>query len=334
MRNKILFFLMGLVVLLLCAICFLIYRTPKVEVKNFGVTFSKLQALDLGLDWQESYKAIFEDLGFDSVRVPVYWSEIETKEGIFDYSSLDWMLDIAGDYNAKVILVIGRKVPRWPECHEPQWAKDKEIDLRNASLLSFMETTIKRYDGNSIVWAWQVENEPFLNFGECPKFEDVFLDKEIALVKSLSKKPVVVTDSGEISTWFDAYKRGDIFGTTLYRTVWSDSFGYIKYPLPPSFFRLKKGLVKTFFGEKPSVVIELQAEPWGPMLIQDLIVEEQLVSMNPEKFVELMEYIEGTGFDTFYLWGVEWWYYLKENGHPEMWDLVQSQILNLKSKNL
>ena len=34
-----------------------------------------------------------------------------------------------------------------------------------------------------------------------------------------------------------------------------------------------------------------------------------------------IEFAEKTGFDKFYLWGAEWWYWLKEKqGRPEIWD--------------
>lgn len=326
LRKKILIFLIIAVAFLVCVICFFVCRIPQTEVKIFGVTYSKIQAEDLGLDWQKAYEAIFEDLGFDLIRIPIYWSEVEREEGVFDFSSTDWMMEVAEAHNANVVLVVGRKVPRWPECHEPTWVQSQISKIKSQKLLDYIKTTVKRYDDSFAVWAWQVENEPFLNFGECPGLDKEFLDGEIKLVKSLSSKPIIITDGGEFGDWARAYKRADIFGTTMYRTIWNDTIGYFKYPIPPSFFRLKLGIIDFIYGKKPSVVIELQAEPWGPMLIQDLDINEQFVSMNPEKFKELMEYIEGTGFDTFYLWGVEWWYWLKENGHPEMWELVKSTI--------
>ncbi len=31
-----------------------------------------------------------------------------------------------------------------------------------------------------MIWAWQIENEPFLNmFGECPPFDKEFFEKEV-----------------------------------------------------------------------------------------------------------------------------------------------------------
>ena len=60
---------------------------------------------------------------------------------------------------------------------------------------------------------------------------DIDIDKD---------REIMITDSGELSIWLPAVKRADVFGTTMYRIVWSEKiskyFGYIKYPLPPRFF--------------------------------------------------------------------------------------------------
>jgi len=323
-----------IIVMLICSFltaAFLLVReTPNVPVKEFGVTFSKIQAEALGLDWREVYTSIFEELKIYSVRIPVYWQEVEPEEGQFAFSSIDWMIDSAEKHGAKVILAVGIKLPRWPECHDPHWVRELSIindQSSNQKLLDYIKKTIERYDDNPAVRAWQIENEPFLNFGECGGYDKYFIDEEIKLVKSLSDKPVVVTDGGEFGDWFRAYKRADIFGSTLYRNVFTELFGHITYPLPPSYFRLRQSLVKLFYGEKPAIVIELQGEPWGPKLIYETPLDEQLKTMNPEKFKDILEYIKGTGFDTFYLWGVEWWYWLKTTQNmPEMWNSVREAV--------
>jgi len=199
-------------------------------------------------------------------------------------------------------------------------------------ILGVSKKIIERYKDNPAVWAWQVENEPFLSFGECPKLDKTFLDEEISLVRGLSDKPVIVSDSGEFGTWFQAAKRGDIFGSTLYRYVYTNFFGYITYPLPPSFFRLKQGFLKLFVGEKPMIVVELQAEPWMPRTLRDIPIEEQFTHFNPERFREILQYIKGTGFDTFYFWGAEWWYWLKMQGYLEMWDIAKETVSNTNTR--
>src|SRR5690606_27427087 len=110
---------------------------------------------------------------------------------------------------------------------------------------------------------WQIENEPYLDFGICPKPDPNRVNEEIQIVKSLDPRPVLLTDSGELSTWYPVMELGDVFGTTLYRNVWSPWFGIVEYPLPPMFYTAKSRIVQLITGmNKPSIVAELQAEPW------------------------------------------------------------------------
>ncbi len=318
-------FLIVVLILILVG-CFFVANVPSVDSKNFGVTFSVTMADYLDIDWQEAYIAILEDLNIKKLRIPVYWPEVEPEEGQFDFSRIDWMMEKAVEHKAELILVVGRRVPRWPECHSPEWVQSEEMESQNKKLLNYIEVAVKRYDNNPTVWAWQVENEPFLKFGICPKLDVDFFESEIALVKSLSDKPIVLTDGGEFGDWVRAYKRADVFGSTMYRHVVTRYIGEWTYPIPSWFFRLKQGLVEVFYGEKPRLVVELQAEPWIDGDIKTSGVERQYEGFGPERHKKMTEYIKGTGFDTFYFWGAEWWYWLKtEKESPEMWELVKEQ---------
>ena len=48
--------------------------------------------------------------------------------------------------------------------------------------------------------------------------------------------------------------------------------------------------------------------------------EEQLKSFELDFFKDTIEYAKLTGFDEYYLWGAEWWYYMKVNERPEFWE--------------
>lgn len=295
---------------------------------NWGVSFSKLFTAEMGLNWRETYLAILDELKPKSLRLPIYWQDIEPQINNYNFDDYDWITKEAQRRDIKLILVIGRKLPRWPECHEPEWAKSQESEIKNKELLESIEKIVLRYHDLNNLSAWQVENEPFLPYGKCPDLDVEFLDKEIELVRSLdSKHPVIVTDSGELSIWLRAAKRADIFGTTMYRIVWSKYTGYIKYPLPPKFFWLKANLVHLFYPNKPIIVSELQAEPWGPKLIYELSLEEQVKSMNLKQFYDNIEYAKKVGFPEVYLWGAEWWYWMKEkHNQPEIWEAARLVI--------
>jgi len=300
------------------------------EVK-YGVTFSQKQAIDLGLDWQELYVLMLDDLGVKRLRLSAYWDEVEFANNRYEWENLDWQIAEAKKREVEVILAVGGRLPRWPECHIPDWAESLEKEIREPETLEYIEKTINRYKNEETIVAWQVENEPFLsNFGECPNLDPDFLDKEISLVKSLDKRPVVVTDSGELSVWVPAAKRADIFGTTMYRKTYSNLLrAYVSYPIEPSFFKVKRNLVKLFAEPEKWIVIELQAEPWGPVPFQNLSPEERARTMDYDKFREMMEFSRQTGFEEFYLWGVEWWYWEKiYQNNPSIWE--EAKILFTK----
>lgn len=298
---------------------------------EYGASFSPYQAQSLGLDWKQVYTAMLDDLNIRKVRISAYWNKIEPRAGEFDFSDLDYQVQEAEKRGAKIILAVGRRLPHWPECHDPEWLKTLSDDyaLKNA-LLSYTETVVLRYQNNPAIEMWQVENEPFLSsFGECPKPDVDLLDKEIAVVKKFDPvRPVLITDSGELSLWLKAGKRGDVFGSTLYRYVFSDIFNryWINYN-PYWLYRVKGGLLRLLYGKKEFVIIELQGEPWTTKGILNTPIEEQFKTMSMQKFEKLLSVARAVGFSKQYWWGVEWWYWMKQQGHPEFWDKAK-EVMN------
>lgn len=312
-------------VIILLFIFFLLSRghVYKKDELSYGVTFSAKQAIDLGLDWKEVYIAMLDDLGVRKLRLSAYWDEVEKVRDEYSWNDLDWQIREASKRNAEIILAVGGRLPRWPECHFPDWYNDLSKPDQTAELLDYIKATINRYKGNKQIVNWQVENEPFLSqFGECPKLNKELFDDEIALVKKLDKRPVIITDSGELSTWIPAAKRANIFGTTMYRDTYSDKLkSYIHYPIEPGFFRFKKNIARLFAHPEKWMVIELQGEPWGPEPFQNLSEKERDRTMNLQKFKEIVKFSSKTGFREFYFWGVEWWYWEKEvQNNPGIWE--------------
>jgi hypothetical protein len=298
----------------------MVYPADELE---YGVTFSHKHAQDLGLDWQQAYLAVLDELGVRKMRLSAYWDETEEAPGIYRYEDLDWQLKEAQERGLEIILAVGGRLPRWPECHFPAWAENMDSEERQKRMLQYIRNTIERYQDQECIVAWQVENEPFLNhFGDCPNLDKDFLDQEISLVRELDDRPVVVTDSGELSVWIPAARRADIFGTTMYRDTYSQVLDrYVHYPIGPGFFHFKRNVADWFAEPDKWIVIELQAEPWGPRPYQELSREERNRTMNLVKFREILEFSRLAGFREFYLWGVEWWYWEKEaNGQDALWE--------------
>jgi hypothetical protein len=151
-------------------------------------------------------------------------------------------------------------------------------------------------------------------------------------------RKIIVSDSGELSTWIPAAGVGDILGTTMYRKAWVNlaSFGfdfgipgfYNTYPIPPVFYSRKANIIKLLFGKKV-ICVELQAEPWAQKPFYDVPLVEQSKTMDLQQFKDNVKYAQETGLDTFYFWGPEWWYWMKTTqNQPQIWNEAKKLFNN------
>lgn len=301
-----------------------IIRPPAKQI-TYGVTFSQTNAKFLQLDWQKVYIETLDDLNVKHLRLQTYWNTIQKDEDKYDFSENDYMLDEAAKRGVKVILTVGIKQPRWPECYVPDWAQQLSVEKRQEKALEFITEVVKRYKDNPVVESWQVENEPLIYFyaSHCDKIDLAFLQKEVALIRSIDSHPIVIADSGELSLWKNQMQLSDVFGTTLYRTVWNKYMGYTTLIWPPGAYSLRSDFFRSVFApnNKKTIVVELQSEPWLPD--NDPIntpIERQIEIFSLKSMDDNIEFANKTSFDEIYLWGVEWWYFMKQKGHPEYWD--------------
>ncbi len=300
-----------------------LYNTPRPnDDMEFGVTFSVIYARDqLNLDWKEVYDAILDDLGVRKIRIPIYWSEIEPQPGVYDFSDFDYIMKRAEEVGAEVIAVVGRRQPRWPECHTPVWAQGNSESVQQENIKASIEATVLHFKNSSAIKVWQVDNEPLLKvFGDCPPPDLEFLQEEVSLVRQLDPtRPIMITESGELSTWLRTTVYTDWVGVSMYRITWNQNFGYWYYPLSPRFYKNKAKILQPFVDK--IIISELQAEPWFRTFIYTVPLEEQEKSMNLDLFEQNIDFAKRTGFNETYLWGVEWWYWLKaEHDKPEIWN--------------
>lgn len=295
---------------------FFIVKPKQAENITWGATFSHSHAESLGLDWQETYLALLDDLKIKKLRIPVYWDELEPHHGHFVFSNWDWQLEELEKRNSKAILAIGIKLPRWPECRMPDWAKDLSKEDREEAILLMLERVVEHYKDSKVVEKWQVENEYLVPFGVCPEPDKDFLAKELRFVKELDNRPVITTDAGIASFWLTAGKYADEVGFSIYRFRVDDKGKFIKYPFPPVTYHRKAQFFHLFYPKKRVVAMELQAEPW-PITGT---LEGDYKTMSLEQFRKHIEYAKKTGFDEFYLWGSEWWRWLYMRGEEEIWD--------------
>jgi hypothetical protein len=283
-----------------------------------------MYARELGLDWKETYDAILHDLGVRHLRLAAHWPMIEPHKDTYNFEELDYQVHEAEKVNATMVLAVGRRLPRWPECHIPTWAREISIEEQQTDLLEYMKTVVDRYKDSPALQYWQVENEPYLSlfaYEYCGKFDEAFFEREIALVRALDPNhPILVTDSGNLGTWSGAYRHGDAFGTSVYVYFWNPDLGQFKTLLPPWFYRAKERVMALLYGRKSTMLIELSAEPWLIEPVVQVPLETQFTRMDVDKFNTILEYARGTHYDTQYLWGAEWWYWLKMQNENAMWE--------------
>jgi len=310
---------------------FILKPKPQNDI-NYGVTFSNKYAEQMGLNWKEVYIKSLDDLGAKNLRLIAYWDEIEQEPDVYDYSNIKWQLDEAEKRGSSVILSLGRKVPRYPECFEPKWWKElPSNNLRDQYLLEYVKQTVNELKHYKSIKIWQIENEPFWPFGECgnPEIKKDLVEKEIELVRSMDSRPILVQDSGEGGVWKPTYDMGDYLGISMYRKIWYDFWGvflgkfiYFQYPLSYWTYKIKANIVGVPMDR--IIITELQGEPWGPGINSELPQEEKDKTMSRNDFLATISYAQRSGFKDLYLWGVEWWYFEKLNGNSFYWDTAKA----------
>jgi hypothetical protein len=290
-------------------------------------------ARELGLNWQQVYDSLFEELDIKRLRLAAHWNMIEPQKGVYNFSELDYQIQKAKEHNAQVIFAVGKRLPRWPECHIPDWALNLNKEAQEKEVLEYIEQVVNRYKTSDAITMWQVENEPFLSVfakAHCFNFDEAFLEQEIELVRTLDEKdrPILITDSGELSTWRKAFSHGDIFGTTMYVYSWNEFMGEFRSFFLPGFYSVRVNVLNLFGKNKEAIIAELSLEPWLDKPVIKEQTEVQIRRMGPEKFETVIEFAKKTGMKTQYLWGAEWWYYMKLQGEDWYWERAKELFSN------
>lgn len=328
------FFGILIAIILLPIVVYFIFKPSVPDEIKYGVTYSNKYADQLGLDWQDTYLKILDDLNVKNVRLVAYWDEVEQERDSYDFSKIKWQLDEAQKRNINVIMTIGRKLPRYPECYSPTWwVEIHDSNIRQQELLEFLKVSVGELKSYENISLWQVENEPFWPFGECVyDFDAKGYREEVEMVRSLDSRGILTQASGEgeLLSWRTTYKLGDYLGISMYRKIWYDfwkvfggNFIYFKYPLPYWTYPIKAGIVGVPI--EKIIITELQGEPWGPGINSELSDEEKNKSMSREDFLATISYAQKAGFSDIYLWGAEWWLWEKElNNNPFYWDTAKA----------
>jgi len=297
---------------------------------TLGVSFIPDYANYLGVDPQETFDALINDMHVRHFRLVSYWSDIETSPGQYDFSQLDWQFKKAEAAGAKINLAIGLRQPRWPECHAPSFYDTSKPESQwYPQLKAYMKATIERYKNSPALAGWQLENEYFLQgFGTCQNDSRARLVDEAGLVKQLDPKhTLIIGRSNNALGWPVGQPRPDEFSISVYRRVWdaTATHRYLEYPQPGWFYAFTAGWQKIFTG-KDMIIGELQAEAWPPnaKTIPETSLAEQSKSIDAQRLKTTIQFGKATGMKTVDLWGAEYWYYRMQVLHdPSLWNTAQ-----------
>lgn len=320
-RVTILFIVLSAVLIAIGGIVFL-HAVRTSEPTVYGVTFSKQYAEYLDIDWKKAYIATLDELKVRDLRIPIAWSEVEQDPGIYDFSAVEWMLDEAEKRGARVTLVVGMKVPRWPECYVPDWAVGLSKNEFRTRVVSLVSEEAERFKDHPALSRWQVENEPFFPYGDCPKVDAKRFYGEVQAVRTIDPvHPIMRTTSGEQSIWLFSAKGADVIGASLYRVVANPVLDRWVFPIPAVFYSIQSISARALVNDV--IISELQAEPWLTLDPKIATVDRLYQLFTVEDLRRNVLYAQQTEISEIMLWGVEWWYYVRERGDDRLWNAAQ-----------
>ena len=169
-----------------------------------GTTYSHREISFLKLDNEKAFSDLLE-LGFDIIRLGCYWDEIQPQKDTWSFTQIKKYLSLCEEKDQKVLLTIGMKSPRWPEYYIPEWLKEREMSTLFPEVSHFFQKCIEELQEFTCITHWQVENEPTGKSGPDQLTIPLsFLEKEVALVRSLDTRPIV------INAWGDDIEKQDV----------------------------------------------------------------------------------------------------------------------------
>jgi hypothetical protein len=295
---------------------------------QLGVSFIPDYASSLGVDPQATMNALL-NIGVKNFRLVSYWSDGEPTKGQYNFSQLDWEFKDAEAHHAKVILTVGLRQPRWPECHAPNWVGNEPVSQWQPQLEAYMKAVINRYKNSPSLQSYQLENEYFLKgFGACTNFSRSRLVSEYNLVKQTDPKhPIIVGRSNNDLGYPVGQPQPDEFSVSIYQRVWDANIThrYLEYPFPAWYYAFLAGFQKIVTG-KDMIIGELQAEAWPPdgKTIPETSLAEQNKSLNAKRLQATINFGKATGMRQINLWGAEYWYYREQVLHdPSLMKVAQ-----------
>lgn len=306
-------------------------RFYPVPEPTLGVSFSVKYAEELGIEPEVALETILDEIRPEKIRFMSYWNRHEVTPGAYDFSELDWQFELAEKYDVKVLLAIGQRQPRWPECHIPSWAGELEDEEYEQALLDYLSATTKYFAEHPQLSGYHLENEAANRaFGICPDFSNRLLRDEFDTVKQVDPKtPITISVSNQYGIPIQP-PIADKYAMSIYRQahfrLWGRDVEWDYSFVPAHWHRLRTWMIQAVH-RKETYIHELQTEPWGESATVNLSLAEQNASMNAERILENIAYAKRIGSESIYLWGAEWWYWrLTEFDDYHLWETVRDEV--------
>ena len=320
------------------------YETAPLGSPEFGASFSCKRAQHFGQDCRAALTAVLDDLGVRSLRLSVYWSDVEQSPGEYDWSSIDWQLDEIHARRARAVVSIGMKAQRYPEFWLPTWLRltanippdafPEDHPLVQQHIFPYLDAAARHLSVHPAVEALQVENEPFVHFeGHANGWHlrKEFLAREIETVRAAGggQHRIVVSHASWLRrdmTWEWILDHADVVSQSVYTKRqrgpwrWLYIFPYRIGPVTPHLPGQGREAARR---GKELWIGELQAEPYEQPSVD--VRREPLhatASFSPRWLRDNVHLARRSGATRVYLWGVEWWLYLRDQrGDPRIWEM-------------
>jgi hypothetical protein len=296
----------------------------------------------------ETLGTLISGLGVKHVRISVQWSEVEPRDGEFDFRLLDALLEEVHRRGARVLVTVGMKGQRHPEYYIPEWAlaisrpgeggTPSDDPFLQGRALRMVAAVVQHAARSPAVDAWAAENEPFVVSGRSHhwRLTAAWVEqlRDTIRANDAMERPVVAAHAQHFvrdRRWLDALELGDVLGTSIYPFRNYKVLGVELVvpileigPIAPNYAHQRR---EAEARGKRFWITEMQAEPWidgDPRLIGP---ENPSENLTDGRFRKNIEYARRTGAERVYLWGAEWWLFQRErHGDDWWWELGKETI--------
>src|SRR5439155_21810883 len=269
-----------------------------------------------GLDPARAFEQVL-GMGFGLVRISAYWDELDAR----GFGPLDDLVEAAERAGQPLVVTVGMKAMRWPEFYVPAALATRPPGDLRGPVLEFVTATVERLRGGPAVAAWQVENEPLNRPGlQGPIPLDV-LAAEVATVRSLDTRSLVLTTFRHFNRlvdwasrplpWTSVERRllglltgGDVLGLDVYTEIAWNLRGLRRTTRARAGWAAEAGAIasETVAAGRRAWVTEAQAEPWRGS------------PFSPADMASVFRALSGHGFERVLLWGAEHWLWRQAQG--------------------